>query len=255
MIVAVGDIHGQADPLDRLLQRILSDLDPSDTLVFLGDYIDRGPGSRQVVERLLELDTPAQTIFLMGNHEELALSARDGFAPKRGPEGLYLSESDPAREWFSQGGEQTLASYGLDLAVAEDDEYLAWREAIPEGHWQFLGEGSLEYVTDAWHFVHAGLLPSECPVWEYQGMGIAPQRWVREPFLSWEGGFEGRRVVFGHTPQPNGMPLVEGNKIGIDTGAAWGGPLTAALLSEEGELVGFLQAIQGRVEELAPWKR
>ena len=90
----------------------------------------------------------------------------------------------------------------------------------------------MEYVTKHYHFVHAGLLPPGRH-WEGEGWGLDPRLWIREPFLSSRADFDGRTVVFGHTPQMSGLPLIARNKIGLDTAAVFGGPLTAAAFESD----------------------
>lgn len=177
----------------------------------------------------------------MGNHEEMALDAREAFEPDEFFQGKIAKE---ARLWLSQGGRETVLSYGLDLETCGNEEYVEWPEAIPEAHWDFLDSGEDELVLEAWHFVHAGLLPPGRE-WDLEmvAMGLEPRRWIREEFLTYPRLVEGRRVVFGHTPTKDDLPLVRPEKIGVDTGAAYGGPLTAALLDEGGEVLGFVQAL------------
>src|SRR5689334_11414198 len=114
-LLAIGDIHGNLKALDTLLATIA--LQPEDVLVTLGDYVDRGPDSRGVLDRLIELNRSAQLIALRGNHDELMLQARDG---------------EERRMWWTCGGKNTLASYGCPVL---DDEQL---RKIPDNHWHFL---------------------------------------------------------------------------------------------------------------------
>jgi len=120
-----------------------------------------------------------------------------------------------------------------------------WLEAIPQSHWEFLRATQIEHVTPHYHFVHAGLLPPGMTS-ESEGWTIDPRLWVREPFLSSRANFNGRIVVFGHTPQHKGRPLIHRNKIGLDTGAAYGGPLTAAIFDSGVHAPSFIQV---------PWMR
>ena len=193
--IAVGDIHGLADRLAALLAR----LPAAGTLVFLGDLIDRGPDSRGVVERLLRLARERPCVFLRGNHEALALDALAG-------------TPDARANWLRNGGKQTLASY---------------HGRIPEEHRAFLAHTTPYYTTDAYIFVHAGLPPGAQP----EEVASEELWWMREPFLSssyhW-----GRLVVHGHTPTPTRFPDIRPNRLNIDTGAVYGGPLTAVVLPE-----------------------
>jgi serine/threonine protein phosphatase 1 len=122
--------------------------------------------------------------------------------------------------WMGNGGAETMDSYPPGKG---------WIERVPDGHWQFLKDTVLEFWRGPYLFVHAGILPKGVR-WNYDE---DPRLWIREEFLNYQGDL-GVRVVFGHTPQRSGRPLVTANKIGIDTGVAFGGPLTAVGLHEEG---------------------
>ena len=201
--VAVGDIHGMREALDALLERLAPILEPDDQLVFLGDYIDRGPDSRGVINRLIDLaaERPG-TVFLRGNHEQMMLDSRRWKLP--------------TMDWACNGSDATLRSYGTRL--------MGWTSAVPGPHWAFLAASRLMLETDHYVFVHAGVDP--------RGVAATTARtalWTREPFLSCPPAWE-QTVVFGHTIHRWG-PLVRPGKIGIDTGAYTGGPLTAVLLN------------------------
>lgn len=224
LVYAIGDIHGQITMLRAMLELLQEQpLREQDTLVFLGDYIDRGEDSRATVDALIALQQERpNTVFLRGNHEQLILDARDSDPPRRGstPDSFLLS--DPTQLWFHNGGEDTLYSYKEEM---NDEEFLRWWESIPDAHWEFFRATRLEYVTPRYFFVHAGVLPVG-KTWEGQPHGMEERLWIREPFLSYKGDFDEKRiVVFGHTPTQR--VLVERNKLGIDTGAVFGGPLTA----------------------------
>ncbi len=192
---AIGDIHG----MDATLAALLSRVPDTGTLVFLGDYLDRGPASREVVERLLQLEQERPCIFLRGNHEAMALAALDG---------------DPTLErgWLLNGGLFTLESYGGRILPA---------------HEAFLRRTQPYFETDDCIFVHAGL-PPECRPDE-----VAPDVlwWIREPFLSTSYHW-GKLVIHGHTPVEGGRPEFLPNRINIDTGAVYGFTLTALVLPE-----------------------
>ena len=224
LIYAIGDVHGQITMLRAMLELLKEQpLREQDVLVFLGDYVDRGEDSRATIEELIALQQERpNTVFLRGNHEQLMLDARDSTPPMRGstPDSFLLS--DETQLWFHNGGEDTLYSYKQDM---DDEEYLRWWELIPESHWEFLRATHLEHSTPRYFFVHAGLLP-EGKTWELEAHGMDARLWIREPFLSYKGDFDEKRVVvFGHTPTQR--VLIERNKLGIDTGAVFGGPLTA----------------------------
>ena len=224
MIYAVGDIHGKVTMLRQMLDQLRAQpLQEDDTVVFLGDYIDRGEDSRGVIDTLLAFrEEHARTIFLRGNHEQLMLDAREDTPPELAPHATYLLYGELTLNWLQNGGTDALDSY-------EVDDYTLWPAGIPDEHWQFVKETRFEHMVDGYHFVHAGLLPPG-DRWNAQGWDLDPRLWIREQFLNSTADFNGRIVVFGHTPQMKGKPLVHPNKIGIDTGAVFGGPLTAAII-------------------------
>jgi serine/threonine protein phosphatase 1 len=224
LIYAIGDIHGQISMLRAMLDHLHTlPLNEDDTLLFLGDYIDRGEDSHAVIETLLALEKePVHTVFLRGNHEQLMLDARDSEPSTPGLEG-FVTHSSETLHWLENGGADTLFSYKIN-------DFMHWRDGIPPSHWDFIRNTELEYVTERYHFVHAGLLPAG-KTWEGAIYGLEPRLWIREPFLSYRPAFDGRVVVFGHTPQRTGRPLVQRNKIGLDTGAVFGGPLTAVAIN------------------------
>src|SRR2546423_278749 len=215
----VGDVHGRLDLLNALLVEIESDIaahPPRKTLlVFLGDLIDRGPSSAQVVERLRTYERPSvRTIFILGNHEEVLLRILDG-------------DTSLIQSWLRFGGGQCLKSYGadpLEISVLDGASAVAAiRAAIPEKHQIFLRSFVDTCRFGDYLFVHAGIRP---------GVSIDKQlqsdlRWIREPFLH-DDTDHGCVVVHGHTI----CPVVEEhpNRIGIDTGAYRTGVLTALAL-------------------------
>lgn len=247
--------------LNTLLTKILAiPLHPEDTMVFLGDYVDRGENARAVIETLLHWrDRHPNTIFLRGNHEQLMLDAY-GDAPSPGDVQDQALHAQLTLVWLQNGGIETLLSYNppgfrewcetvsyslLRLPSGPLADFKAsfarWLEAIPQAHRDFLRATQMEYVMPHYHFVHAGLLPPGM-TWESEGWTIDPRLWVRQPFLSSRADFDGRIVVFGHTPQRTGRPLIHRNKIGLDTGAVFGGPLTAGIFDLQGHAPHFLQA-------------
>jgi serine/threonine protein phosphatase 1 len=219
-IWAIGDLHGEIGRLTALLQALPRE--SADTTVFIGDYIDRGPDSAGVVDRILaEYNAaPERTILLWGNHEDMAA---EHFGFPRPSSFAY----DPY-DWYRNGGVQAMASYDYEpnsreLLAAPCPESLArlfgllrlfWRPAIGEFP-------DLAHVI----YVHAGVLPGEQPE-ESNGDTLL---WVREDFLNAYDG-SGRLVVHGHTPFRE--VRVQPDKIGIDTGAAYGGLLTALQMPE-----------------------
>ena len=199
---AIGDIHGCMDKLRRLVRRCQSDAGDQIKFVFLGDYIDRGPDSRTVVEYLIALQNRMMTrvVCLLGNHEELALAALHG----------SLNEE----QWLFNGGGETLRSYGITAAAEMPDEHIAWMKSLPTYH----DDGRR-------FFVHAGIHPSR-PLDAQDEHDLI---WIREPFLSNNKDY-GRLIVHGHTPVR--APEVRPNRVNIDTGAVLGGPLTAAAFND-----------------------
>jgi serine/threonine protein phosphatase 1 len=212
----VGDVHGRLDLLDRLLEAIHDEVSRRPAremlLIFLGDLIDRGPSSAQVVERLRTYRHPAiRPIFLLGNHEEVLLRILSG-------------DTDPIPGWLRFGGRQCLESYGADLsAIREGDREGALRlirASIPDNHRRFL-----ETFVDTCKFgdylmVHAGIRPG-IPLDQQRQSDL---RWIREPFLLDEND-HGFVVVHGHTITTEVDE--RSNRIGIDTGAYRSGILTA----------------------------
>lgn len=213
---AIGDIHGRLDLLDQLLAQIEADIAArrakQNLVVFLGDLIDRGPQSAQVVERLRTWQPrDATTIFLCGNHEEVLLRVLAG-------------EPNILADWLKFGGVECLESYGLDAAGLSEQSNLAALAAvkavIPTEHKAFLASFSDTFRFGDYLFVHAGIRP---------GLGVAAQaqkdlRWIRDPFLEdlTDHGFV---VVHGHTITETVEERI--NRIGIDTGAYRTGVLTA----------------------------
>jgi serine/threonine protein phosphatase 1 len=222
-VYAVGDVHGCLEQLVALHALIAEDLAArpiaKPELVHLGDLVDRGPDSAGVVA-LLSAGPPIAglpTVNLMGNHEQMMLSA------------LLASDAGPGSLWMHNGGEATLRSWGVPLDTAQT----AWMEHVPAEHLLFLRDLMMTHRVGPYYFVHAGVRP---------GVPLARQSphdllWIREPFLSFAGDF-GAVVVHGHTPRPD--PELRSNRIGIDTAAVLGGTLTCAVL--EAGNVGFLQA-------------
>jgi serine/threonine protein phosphatase 1 len=218
----VGDIHGRLDLLDQLLADIHRDLEAGRPdkvlLVFLGDLIDRGPHSSQVVERLRTYrHRGVRPVFILGNHEEVLLRIVDG-------------ESALIAKWRWFGGAECLKSYGVDPAslagLDEDSALTTVRRAIPPEHIEFL-RGFVDTCRFGdYVFVHAGIRPGV----ELEQQRQSDLRWIREPFLLDEGNY-GFVVVHGHSIS-NGVDE-RPNRIGIDTGAYRTGTLTALAIEED----------------------
>ncbi len=233
-VYAIGDIHGRSDLLATLLDRLKQDAASYEgqiTLICMGDYIDRGPDSKGVVDMLTNtIPSTWQTVFLRGNHEQAMLDFRST---------AHLTEKRGARcEWLAWGGLQALESYGVPpfgphgvrdaAALAAEFEH-----ALTEtGHDRFYNDTRLFHTCGGYLFVHAGVR---------RGIPIKNQMpedllFIREDFLGQPHDLP-YRIVFGHTIMP--QPLVEDDRIGIDTGAFDSGILTALKL--EGTHVDFIQ--------------
>ncbi len=203
-IFAIGDIHGCFDKLQRLILEIKAD-PVNDTLVFIGDYIDRADGGRDVVDYILKLKKTFQNVIcLRGNHESMLLRFLDGVE-----DDIYLAN----------GGFATLKAYG----ISRSDAPKVRKKKIPPDHLKFFKTLLPYYETDQFIFVHAGLIPGR----ELNEQSLYDMQWIRQTFIDSDDDF-GKRVVFGHTHFSE--PLVEDNKIGIDTGAVYGGMLTCVEL-------------------------
>jgi serine/threonine protein phosphatase 1 len=220
-IYAIGDVHGRAD----LLERTISDIDQHRNAypiahaieIMLGDYIDRGPQSDEVIELLTSRRLDAQTICLMGNHETYLLD--------------FLRDPASLAEWQHYGGLETLMSYGLAPSLnptADDQKQLAalLAERLPTHHYDFLMTLPLSFDCGDYFFVHAGVRP---------GVALSDQRaedllLIREEFLLYKGSF-GKTVVHGHTPVNE--PEIHDNRINLDTGAFATGKLTCAVFENK----------------------
>jgi serine/threonine protein phosphatase 1 len=215
----VGDVHGRLDLLEQLLAQIERDRAERPAakvlLVFLGDLIDRGPHSAQVVERLRNYSAPGvRTVFLLGNHEDVVLRILEG-------------DASLIPSWLRFGGFESLESYGADawkIARSADAEALRLiREAIPKEQVEFLKSFADTCRFGDYLFVHAGIRPGVPIDQQLQ----ADLRWIREPFLLDETD-HGCVVVHGHTISPQVEERL--NRIGIDTGAYRTGVLTALVI-------------------------
>ncbi|MEL6661876.1 MAG: metallophosphoesterase family protein [Pseudomonadota bacterium] len=219
-VYAVGDIHGRADLLFKLMDKIEEDAEAADetriVLIFLGDYVDRGFQSKEVIDFLLSDDLSRyETYFLKGNHEAAFET--------------FLSDSTFGPQWARFGGAETLMSYGIQppRAKTQASEWEAvcqqLNDALPNEHRSFLSSLSLYATLGDYVFVHAGLRPGQALEHQTEKDIL----WIREEFLKDEGTFE-RVVVHGHTPISE--PHQDFRRIGIDTGAYLTGKLTAACL-------------------------
>jgi serine/threonine protein phosphatase 1 len=217
-IYCIGDIHGRADLLQQLHQQILTDANNykgKKTIVYLGDYIDRGEQSRQVIELLISNPLPDFiSIYLMGNHEQILLS--------------FLEYPESSAAWLSFGGKQALNSYGIPLAhvptmreVVELAKQLDRK--LPDTHRSFLQNCATSWQCGSYYFVHAGIDPNIA----LDKQGLDDQLWIRGEFLE-SNKDHGAIVVHGHSI--TFMPELLPNRIGIDTGAFSTGVLTCLVL-------------------------
>lgn len=198
-IIAIGDIHGEYKKLENIFLKL--DLQTSDTVVFLGDYIDRGFYSKQVVEKLIEMSKYCHCEFLIGNHEYYLLRA--------------FNNNAFAKDFFYKyGGNATVASYGSF-------------DNILKTHSDFFNNLKYYYLTENYLFVHAGIRP-DLPLEQQDYFDMIM---IRDNFIN-HGHQLKQKVVFGHTPFK--IPLIENDKIGIDTGCGKypNAPLTAYICNE-----------------------
>jgi serine/threonine protein phosphatase 1 len=220
-VYAIGDIHGRADLLSELLMRIDEDLKARPTTdaveVFLGDYIDRGPNSRQVIDLLIARQQGRAVMPLKGNHEDCVLQ--------------FLHDPTVFTEWKNIGGLNTVISYGVtpprrDHAQSQREVATALDHSMPDSHRRFLQSLTLSFTCGDFFFAHAGVRPG-IPLQEQSQHDLL---WIREDFLLHEEDF-GKFVVHGHTPAPE--PDVRPNRINIDTGAYATGRLTCLVLEDD----------------------
>jgi len=231
LVYAVGDVHGYPGQLAALLRQIADDAEREagperPLIVFLGDYVDRGPDGRAVIELVLSAmeDNRFEVVALKGNHEDALLRflADPGFAPA----------------WIANWGQTTLQAYGVappsgfDVAACEAAQ-ARFVQALPARHRAFLADLQLRVEVGDYLFVHAGVRP---------GVPLDAQVerdliWIRYEFLESDAAF-GKVVVHGHTPADR--PERKANRINVDTGVYFSGTLTAVRL--KGEQLTFLQA-------------
>ncbi len=222
-VYAIGDIHGRLDLLLELIDIIIQDMsaDPKiqNTIVFLGDYVDRGPDSAGVIDYLSKLSiSDVECVFLMGNHEKYVMD--------------LTTLSVPYEIWLENGGGATLQSYGFDIAPEKDIRppqavQEALKQAIPPHHWDFFESLKTSWRKGSVFFAHAGIDPTR-PLDQQRAQDLM---WIREAFLNSERD-HGALIVHGHTPHYE--PEVRRNRINIDTGA-WQSDYLTALALEDGQ--------------------
>lgn len=219
-IYAIGDIHGQAEELDRVLELIEADGGRDAQVVFLGDYTDRGPDSKGVLDRLIEGKASGRNwVMLKGNHDRLF---------------EWFMEDEPRHDphmiigfhWFHEriGGRETVQSYGLDASAGKriKELHAEARQAIPRSHVKFLRALDLSFETDDMFFCHAGIRP-EVPLADQDEEDLV---WIRQEFHDYHDPHP-KLIVHGHTPVARATHY--GNRINLDTGAGYGDPLCACV--------------------------
>jgi serine/threonine protein phosphatase 1 len=220
-IYAVGDIHGRPDLLDSVLARIDADMEadpaPNAIRIFLGDYIDRGPDSKGVLDRLVDHGAAQPSVCLMGNHEAFLRE--------------FLENPHVLPVWRRCGGLETLLSYGLVPEIGTDPQNRRelsseFDRMLPSSHREFLSDLKPYFICGDFFFVHAGVRPGVCLTKQSEDDLL----WIREDFLLSKSDF-GKVIVHGHTPVLE--PDVRSNRINIDTGAYATGRLTCLVLEND----------------------
>lgn len=207
--IAFGDIHGHYFEIKNLVDLVKPT--DHDTLVFVGDYIDRGKQSFEVMEYMLELQQMYNCVFLTGNHEDMFMDYLSGIN-----ETFYLNN----------GGVETVKSYslhGFDISGYTFHE----NRTFPETHLNFMRKLKLYHEDDNYIYVHAGFRPQ---IKLLKNQRRSDLLWIRDDFINSLYNF-GKKVIFGHTPAK--IPHVSETKIGIDTGVCYGDNLTCVILPEE----------------------
>lgn len=205
--IAIGDIHGCAATMKVLIKELAPFYDR--TFVFVGDYIDRGPNSREVINFLLDFQEKVDCVFLRGNHEQMMLDALRG---------------GDRQLWLMNGGRSTINSYNND----------GQRFDLPEKHMQFYNDTKFYHDTEDYFFVHAGISPAKTIAESIKDKNeMQDFLWIRSHLNVVEKPWE-KTIVFGHTPRPH--PMQKSRMIGIDTGCVYDragyGKLTAVKLPE-----------------------
>lgn len=217
VVYAIGDVHGRIDLLEDLERKIVRDVEGHSesrrVIVYLGDFVDRGYQSREVIDHLLAPGPEGfERVFLRGNHEEFLLR--------------FLEDSSAARSWLSNGGIETLMSYGVEVSMAETDapRLLAdLKRALPYTHRNFLASLPSMHREGDYVFVHAGIRPGV----ELDNQVPEDMHWIRGDFLD-DTRDHGAVIVHGHTVVDD--PVSRANRIGVDTGAYATSCLTAVVL-------------------------
>lgn len=226
-IYAIGDIHGHLDQMEQALGLIAKDGGPDARTVFIGDYVDRGPDSKAVIEALIRgLADGRNWTCLKGNHDRLF----ERFMAE--PESRHDPHLLVGYHWLhpALGGETTVQSYGVKVPdrIRQEDLAADLRQAVPETHKHFLKNLQVQHEVDGVFFAHAGVRP---------GVPLSRQVendlvWIRQEFLH-DLSDHGALVVHGHTPVKGG-PELHPNRLAIDTGAGYGRPLRPVVIDADG---------------------
>ncbi|MFT5274021.1 MAG: serine/threonine protein phosphatase 1 [Saprospiraceae bacterium] len=218
----IGDIHGRDDLLEQVHEQILGDASNhsgTNTIIYLGDYIDRGMHSKQVIELLLASPLPGfDSIYLRGNHEQSLLD--------------FLMDAKVGHGWFNYGGLQTLVSYGIRYrkipSSIKDMQALQGelKERLPYSHINFFEKTCFHHSIGNYYFVHAGVNPR----FSLEQQQPEDQLWIREDFIKHTKPFE-KIIVYGHTITDE--PDFQHNRIGLDTGAYQSGKLSCLVLEND----------------------
>lgn len=224
VVYAVGDVHGRLDLLDKMEAAIAADIavtEPAKPLIcYLGDYVDRGPHSAQVLDRLcMAGDDGVSRVFLKGNHEDRMID-------------FLASPEKNGPAWMKFGGREALESYGLIVPeIIDGTDWVELRDnldaALPISHRAFLAGLDTSFRWDKYLMVHAGVNPERTA----SAQLVHDLMWIREPFLSSECDW-GFTVVHGHVIVDE--PVFRANRIGIDTGAYQSGCLTCLVITQSG---------------------
>ena len=220
ILVAIGDIHGQLSALTTLFTNIEATLPrnlKTVSFVLLGDYIDRGPSSKAVIDLLLDWTKDHNCTFLLGNHEASLLS--------------FLDDPIRNKNWLSFGGIDTLISYNIfpkpgavaEKALVQIRDQLA--ERLPDQHIKFFNSLIPSYQDGDFMFVHAGVNP-KLPLSKNTEEDLL---WIRDPFLKHRGLYE-KVIVHGHTITSDAKPEIHANRVGLDTGSYATGVITAMIM-------------------------
>jgi len=218
---AIGDVHGEADRLEALYEKIFTDIAGHGVrarIIQRGDLVERGPRSRDCLSLAMgieEADDAIDGVTLLGNHEDMMLAAALSY------------DQGKFDHWMRNGGRATLDSYEIVNGAEED-----WRLTIDRIHLEWLSGRPTIYREGGDVFVHAGIDPETFPLedpavhlWTRRREFFEDATWPERPVLA------GLRVIHGHTPTQNFEPEVSARRINIDTGAVFGGPLTALVLA------------------------